>query len=116
MRKSLLYGGIVVALLAAGGLSSGLTGCAGERSFLPTVEELSAPGGLAGGADVETLRRGRAIYVTECTACHRLFPPKNYSPEQWRVFVRKMAPRASLSGSQAADLLMYLSAASRTGK
>ena len=97
-------------------LAGGSAGCAAGKAAIPTADELYAGGAPPVGADLDALRRGRAIYVTECAACHKLFPPKDYSPEQWRVFVRRMAPRASLSGNQAADLLVYLSAAGRTGK
>jgi hypothetical protein len=54
--------------------------------------------------------------VTECATCHRLFLPAEYTPEQWGGIVKRMAARASLSGDQAADLLLYLSSASRAGK
>jgi hypothetical protein len=54
--------------------------------------------------------------VTECATCHRLFLPAEYTPEQWGGIVKRMATRASLSGDQAADLLLYLSSASRAGK
>jgi mono/diheme cytochrome c family protein len=116
MRKSFSVWGIGIALFAAVGMAGGWSSCAGDRSFLPTAEELSAAGALPRGVEIEALRRGRAIFVTECSACHRLFPPRDHSPEQWRRIVKRMAPRASLSGSQAEDLLHYLSAAGRGGR
>ncbi|MBI5420579.1 MAG: hypothetical protein HZA60_10855 [Deltaproteobacteria bacterium] len=91
-------------------------GCAGPRTSVPTAEELSAAGALSRAMDVDAMRRGRAIFVTECAACHRLYLPAEYPPEEWRGIVKRMAVRASLGGDQAADLLLYLSAASRSGK
>jgi len=93
---------MILALLATAGMVGGLSGC--------------AAGGLSGGTDAAALRRGRAIFVTECATCHRLFLPAEYSPEQWSGIVRRMSARASLSGEQAADLERYLRAASRAGK
>ena len=117
MRKPLLrMTTMILALLAATGTVGGLSGCAAGKASIPTADALGAAGGLSGGTDTAALRRGRAILVTECATCHRLFLPAEYSPEQWRGIVKRMANRASLGEDQAADLLLYLSAASRTGK
>jgi cytochrome c5 len=116
MRKPLLRMTMILALLAATGVAGGLSGCAAGKASIPTAEELSATGAFSKGADPAALRRGRAVFVTECTACHRLFLPGEYSPEQWRGIVKRMANRASLGEDQAADLYLYLSTASRTGK
>ncbi|MGB5196695.1 MAG: cytochrome c [Candidatus Deferrimicrobium sp.] len=117
MRKPLLrMTTMILALLAATGVAGGLSGCAAGKASIPTAEELLAAGALSKEADPAALRRGRAVFVTECAACHRLFLPGEYSPEQWRGIVRRMSPRASLSGEQAADLERYLRAASRPGK
>lgn len=116
MSKPFLRMAMVLALLAAAGVAGGFSGCAAGKASIPTADELGAAGALPGGADPDALRRGRVVLVTECAACHRLFWPNEYSPEQWRPIVKRMAGRASLSGGQAADLLLYLSTASRSGK
>jgi len=116
MKHPLLRMVIVAVSLASTAGMAVLSGCAATRASLPTAEELSAAGTLPVGADADALRRGRAIFVTECAACHRLFLPGEYSPEQWRGIVARMARRASLSGDQAADLNLYLSVASRIRK
>lgn len=116
MRKSFLCLGIGAALLVAGILAAGLGGCAGAPLRLPTAEELAPAADVRQAGDVEALRRGRAAYVTECAVCHPLYGPADYTPEQWRGIVARMARRASLAGDQAADLLFYLSAASRVGR
>lgn len=103
-------------LVAALGLSAGLAGCAGGRSSVPTADELFAVGAVPAGADVDAVRRGRAIFVTECGACHRLYLPSDYTPEEWRDIAGRMAVRASLGAEQAADLDAYLAAASRAGR
>jgi mono/diheme cytochrome c family protein len=105
-----ITGMLLVAILC---LAAGIAGCAAGKAAIPTAEELYAGGALPMGADLDALRRGRAIFVTECAACHRLFPPNAYSPEQWRGIVKRMSRRASLGGDQTADLDIYLTAASR---
>jgi mono/diheme cytochrome c family protein len=116
MRKSLRRVVVAVALLGFVYGAVGLSGCAAGRASIPTAEELYSAGALPKGADREALQRGRAILVTECATCHRLFLPAEYTPEQWGGIVKRMAARASLSGDQAADLELYLKAASRAGK
>lgn len=99
--------------LAAVGAAGALwfAGCAGGP-IVPTPEQLAAAGAVPRDADMAALARGRAIYLTECGACHRLFAPGDYSPQEWTRIVGRMAPRASLDGRQAADLALYLSVAS----
>jgi mono/diheme cytochrome c family protein len=107
---------MVLALLAAAGVVGGLSGCATGKASLPTADALGAAGALPRGTDMDALQRGRAILVTECANCHRLFLPAEYSPEQWGGIVKRMANRASLGEDQAADLELYLAVSSRAGK
>ncbi len=110
---SSIVGMLLAAVLA---LAAGSAGCAAGKASLPTAEEISAAGTLPPRADRDALKRGRAVLVTECATCHRLFLPAEYPPERWRGIVKRMAARASLSEEQTADLLLYLSAAGRAGK
>jgi mono/diheme cytochrome c family protein len=107
---------MILALLATAGVVGGLSGCAAGKASIPTADALGAAGALPRGTDLDALRRGRAVLVTECAACHRLFLPHEYSPEQWRGIVKRMANRASLGKDQAADLELYLAVSSRAGK
>ncbi len=91
---------------------AGIAGCAVGRTSVPTAEDLSVAGVLSGKTNVEAVRRGRVIFVTECGACHKLYLPGEYSPQEWRPIVKRMADRASLGTEQALDLDMYLTAAS----
>jgi hypothetical protein len=115
MDKSFLRTTLVLAMLSVAGLAGGVIGCATGRTSIPTAEELGAAGSLPKGADLGALRRGRAILVTECATCHKLFLPDEYSREEWPGIIARMARRASLGEEQAADLLLYLSATSRVG-
>lgn len=108
-----VVGMLLAAVLA---FAAGSAGCAAGKASIPTAEELYAAGGLPRGADMNALRRGRTILLTECTGCHRLFLPGEYSTEQWRGIVRRMAARASLARDQAEDLARYLESAARLGK
>lgn len=104
---------VVAGLLAASAL--GPWSCAGGRALLPTPEELVASG-AARAPEREALRRGRAIYVTECGACHRLYAPEEFASGEWPGLVRRMGQRASLGDGEIADLALYLVSATRAEK
>lgn len=103
----------LIILLAASAL--GPWSCAGGRALLPTPEELLASG-AARAPEREALRRGRAIYVTECGACHRLYAPEEFASGKWPGLVRRMGQRASLGDGEIADLALYLVSATRAEK
>ncbi|MCL5965774.1 MAG: hypothetical protein M1550_00900 [Deltaproteobacteria bacterium] len=102
-------GPTLAAVTAAGALW--ISGCAGG-TIVPTPSQLVATGAVPRDADLAALARGRAVFVTECAACHRLFRPDEYTPQEWKRIVARMAPRASLDSRQTSDLELYLSAAS----
>jgi hypothetical protein len=106
MRRS-LFALSVATGLAALGVAAVLAGCATSAGTLPT------PGQLASGADMASLRRGRALAVTDCTSCHRLYWPREYQPDEWPRIVREMAGLMSLSKTQVRDLTLYFRAASQ---
>jgi hypothetical protein len=106
----------ILASLAIAVVAGGLSGCAAGKASIPAADELVVAGGLSGETEVAALRRGRALLVTDCATCHRLFLPSEYSPEQWGGIVKRMSLRASLSAEQSADLERYLKAASRAGR
>lgn len=106
--------GMVVA--AALSLAAAVAGCAGGKASVPTAEQLSAAGALPRGSDVDAVRRGRVVFVTECGACHRLYLPAEYAPQKWRTIATRMGIRASLGEEQIADLVEYLTAASSAGR
>jgi len=108
------FAGMILAAVL--GLSAGIAGCAGGRGSVPTADELFAAGAVPAGADVDAVRRGRAIFVTECGACHRLYLPSEYTPEEWRDIAGRMAVRASLGAEEEEDLKSYLTAASRAAR
>ncbi len=90
-------------------------GCSTSNSLIQP-EQLMKQDVIEPGADLETLRRGRAIAVTECTGCHRLYWPNEYPPSEWVAIVRKMGGRASLSDTQIRDLQAYYVSASRAAQ
>jgi hypothetical protein len=41
--------------------------------------------------------RGEELYSEKCAGCHRLYPKKEYTAEEWRLHLEEMSKRAKLS-------------------
>ena len=96
---------IVVSILGA---------CTARSLYLPTTDRLRSEGAVDGGANVESLRRGRVVALTRCAECHRVFGADEVLPERWPSVVRDMGRRASLTRSEMVDLGRYFGVASRS--
>jgi hypothetical protein len=90
----------------------GLAACAIASRSLPLPEHLIRQDVASAELNLEALRKGRALAVTECMDCHRFFWPEEYTPSEWREIIRRMAPLSSLTKEQAMDLARYMEAAS----
>jgi hypothetical protein len=73
--------------------------------------------GWAGAGQLTRKERAtpRALYENKCSKCHRLYEPKDYLQEEWRLWMIKMSQKANLSNEQEKLLNSYLDAY-RTGK
>ena len=97
-------------LLAAGVVAAALlvAGCAMSTRTMPPATELGGdPGSL------ESLERGRMLIVTECSECHRIYWPQEYSSRIWPEVLDDMGKRASLNEGQTHDIVEYYVAAAR---
>jgi hypothetical protein len=88
-------------------------GCATSSTPLPISEPSLVQGQFNEQSDLESLRRGRALAVTECAECHRFYWPHEYSPSAWPGIVRNMGRLASLNKDQIRDVERYYVSASR---
>ncbi|RJP75372.1 MAG: hypothetical protein C4532_00555 [Candidatus Abyssobacteria bacterium SURF_17] len=112
----ILKGRTTVAPLALFGAILLLVGCAGLTNSLPIPEHLMEQGAVRDDSQLDSLRRGRALAVTECTECHRLYWPGDYAPDEWPRIIRKMGYRTSLDAGQLSDLELYHVTASRAAR
>lgn len=108
IKKALFLAGLAVA--------AAFVACATSTGTMPTVEQLSVGNALSEGADKMALMQGRALAVTECSACHRLYWPDQFSPRAWPGILRKMGREASLSHDQIKSIELYYVTASRAAR
>ena len=52
--------------------------------------------------------KGAQVWVNNCTRCHNMRNPADYSDQEWRLIVAHMRIRASLTGQEARDVLKFL--------
>jgi hypothetical protein len=54
------------------------------------------------------LERGRALYVSRCTGCHRAVDPRSERADAWPEHVAEMRKRARLNTDEADLVVLYL--------
>ena len=104
----------IVMIIWMGFLFFDLFGCTVKSVSLPTADQLFLNRTVPESTDMEGLRRGRALAITECASCHRFFFPREYSPEEWHRIIRVMGRRTSLDQRQVNDIDYYFQLASGT--
>ena len=66
--------------------------------------------GLARAAQLARKERAtpKDLYETKCAKCHRLYESKDYSEEEWRLWMTNMCRKAKLSREQEKLINSYL--------
>ncbi len=113
MRYRKFYPGVFILLGVALTAGIGLTAGVCRQSALPTEKQLLASGATSVSQHYCSVQRGRALAITDCASCHRLFFPCEYPPAVWPSIVQAMGRKANLSNRQIGDMTRYMVAASR---
>jgi len=58
--------------------------------------------------NLETLKKGRTLYVNNCSSCHALYLPEKYSKKEWIKWVDNMAPKAKITDHEKELIQTYL--------
>lgn len=97
----------VLNLCLLGGLGLAPAGCLTTEQMAPPVESL-APSVQATGVDLEQLKRGRHIYLTDCARCHAVEPIDHYSRSEWLNIMPDMAEESELTPDETDDVETYV--------
>jgi hypothetical protein len=67
---------------------------------------------LAGAAQLSRKERAspKGLYEAKCSKCHRLYEPKDYSGEEWQLWMTNMSQKAKLTAEQERLVIGYLEA------
>lgn len=87
--------GFTVFIICFAGCISGL--------YVPTTADA-----VKGSIPLETLKKGRELYVTKCGSCHNLFLPSRYTQTQWVKIVDNMKVRSKIDNMQVQEINQYL--------
>ena len=80
------------------------------RSFLVSwfVLVLAFAAAKAEGLTKKEQLGAKRLYDSKCVKCHRRYEPKDYSQEEWRLWMSKMSKKAQLKPGQEKLLNRYL--------
>lgn len=88
-----------------------LAGCLTIEEMAPPVGPAFSTIGMEDAVSLTLLRRGRNVYLSDCTRCHAVEPIDRYSTAHWRAIIKRMRSRSKLDDSQTAALEAYVYAA-----
>lgn len=60
------------------------------------------------GASLDSLIKGRKMYVRNCGSCHNLHLPEKYTAARWKKELDKMQNRSKINDEEKEIILKYL--------
>lgn len=102
----LIIGSIVFAVILLT-----ISGCETVEKLAPTVDSLVLNSHeMTGSSSLQTLQRGRILYITKCANCHSPERVTRYSYDHWERIIPDMAERTKLNQQETNDLRSYINA------
>jgi hypothetical protein len=102
IRKMIFLLFIIAAVMIPGAGCTKNGGGDTSSLYVPTSADVTA------NATLQELTQGRALYISNCNACHQLYNPDNFTITQWRSIISSMAPRTSMSAADVQLVTKYL--------
>ncbi len=85
-----------------------VAGCRTIDEMAPPVGPTMVDLGRQAGHPMDSLRRGRDIYLDQCIKCHTVEPVDGYTLTDWNRIIPDMAKETKLNPAQTADLRAYV--------
>lgn len=82
-----------------------LVGCSMPSALPPVPDGAMAE---SSGTSLETLKRGRAVYLSDCARCHEAMMPSDISQEDWHVILPGMAWNSGISAADEEAVEAYI--------
>lgn len=91
-----------------------IAACSVTQHLQPTAADLVVAQQHIPGITLKELQDGYKIYVTNCSGCHSLHNPKEYTAGQWKPILSEMFEKAKMHDTKQNELVTsYLIAKSR---
>jgi hypothetical protein len=95
------------------GISLWLVACTGS---IPKPTALHRDWARSHYGKEKDIDRGYTLYVANCSGCHSLYHPSEYSDSAWAVVFPEMRQKSKLSDTDADLVLAYISSSSAIAK
>lgn len=79
--------------------------CTATSKFAPAADELPAMQSKMPGISFDRAMQGYKLYATNCSNCHRLHNPKEYTAIEWKKILPEMFDKAKLKNEENQTLL-----------
>ena len=93
-----------------GGWMGLMVACAPKPAAIPEVDAAMVS---KSGASIETLQKGRRVFVSQCGRCHELIAPAAVKTSDWKLLIPGMCWNAGLSKADEAAVMAYVMAAKK---
>lgn len=80
--------------------------CKTQQTISPNAETNSTIAKLSN----EILKKGENLYSLRCGKCHRLPTPSEFTVDEWKPIMVRMAPKAKLNAEETNRILAYVNA------
>lgn len=84
-----------------------LVGCVSVL-YIPTSNDA-----VSQNVPLQTLTKGRDLYVKNCGSCHNLYLPSRFTKSEWKKITEDMTERAKITNLQAEQIRQYLGVAAK---
>jgi hypothetical protein len=100
MKKGMLCFAIVV-------LMAMITSC---QKSTPDTSTLYVPTNtdVTINATLKDLQQGRVLYIDNCSRCHGLYSPDNFTSTQWSGILSQMGPRTGMTSNELSLVAKYV--------
>ena len=63
---------------------------------------------------ISNILQGKSLYESECSCCHRLYPPSKYTHLEWNYNLNQMQKEAEITDGEKALVYEYLVSESKS--
>jgi hypothetical protein len=82
-----------------------LAACATTSKFAPTADDLPGMQANVPGLTYDEAMQGYKLYTNNCSNCHRLHNPKEYTADEWNKILPEMFGKAKISDNGQQQLI-----------
>jgi len=82
-----------------------MAACTATQHLRPVDADLAAAQQRIPGITMNDLQNGYKIYVMNCSACHRLHDPKEFTADKWKTILLEMFSKAKITDEKQKQLV-----------